>query len=65
MGTLTLSTQMTVDGVITVEDWFVPEGDHDRAGRALFERSSALVIGRKTYEGLAGSGPTRAARGPT
>jgi dihydrofolate reductase len=48
---------MTVDGVITVSDWFVPEGDHDEACRALFERSGALLMGRKTYEGLAGYWP--------
>ena len=57
MGTLILSTQMTVDGVITVEDWFAAEGSHDAACRALFERSAAMVMGRKTYEGLAGFWP--------
>ena len=57
MGTLILSTQLTVVGVITVEDWFAAEGAHDAACRALFERSSAMVMGRKTYEGLAGFWP--------
>ena len=54
MATLILSTEMTVDGVITVEDWFAAEGSHDAACRALFERSAAMVMGRTTYEGLAG-----------
>jgi dihydrofolate reductase len=57
MGRVVLSTQMTVDGVITVEDWFVSEGQHDAACRALFKRSTAMLLGRKTYEGLAGYWP--------
>ena len=57
MGSIVLSTQMTVDGVITVDEWYVPDGDHDDAARALFEQSSAMLLGRKTYEGLAGYWP--------
>jgi dihydrofolate reductase len=43
---------MTVDGVISVSDWYVSEGEHDRAAREQFE-SAAMLLGRKTYEGLA------------
>ena len=43
--------------MIAVEDWFAAEGSHDAACRALFERSAAMVMGRKTYEGLAGFWP--------
>ena len=54
MGKLRTSIAMTVDGVIEVGDWFVSEGEHDRAGFEQFENTEALVMGRKTYEGLAG-----------
>jgi dihydrofolate reductase len=48
-----LSTTMTVDGVITVGEWYVSGGQHDRAAREQFEQSAAMLLGRKTYEGLA------------
>jgi dihydrofolate reductase len=51
---LILSTTMTVDGVITVSEWFVSEGEHDRASREQFVDAAAMLMGRKTYEGLAG-----------
>ena len=58
MGTLIATTQATLDGVIDpVGEWVQPEGDH---GEYSFERqaaSSGLVLGRKTYEGLAGYWP--------
>jgi dihydrofolate reductase len=50
---LILSTTMTVDGVISVADWYVSEGEHDRAAREYFEQAAAMLLGRKTYEGLA------------
>jgi dihydrofolate reductase len=50
---LILSTTMTVDGLISVAEWYVSEGEHDRAAREQFERASAMLLGRKTYEGLA------------
>jgi dihydrofolate reductase len=53
MGKLIISTAMTVDGVMSVEDWYVSEGGHDRAGLELFDRAAATVLGRKNYEGLA------------
>jgi dihydrofolate reductase len=53
MSRLILSTTMTVDGVISVSEWYVSEGEHDRAAREQFEQAAAMVLGRKTYEGLA------------
>lgn len=59
MGKLIASTQATVDGVIDpVGEWVQPDGDH---GEYSFERqskSAGLVLGRKTYEGLAAYWPT-------
>ena len=54
MSRLIISTAMTVDGVMSVEEWYVSEGEHDRAGLEQFDRAAALVLGRKNYEGLAG-----------
>ena len=53
MGRLIVSTQMTVDGVIDVGEWYVAEGEHDRAGKDQLVHASAVLLGRKTYEGLA------------
>jgi dihydrofolate reductase len=50
---LIISTAMTVDGVTDVSDWYVSEGEHDRAGLEQIEGAAAMVMGRKTYEGLA------------
>jgi dihydrofolate reductase len=54
MGKLIVTTAMTVDGVMSVEEWFVPEGDHNRASLELFDGAAGMVLGRKNYEGLAG-----------
>ena len=58
MGKLIATTQATLDGVIDpVADWVMPEGDH---GEYSFEQQDAgagMVLGRKTYEGLAGFWP--------
>jgi hypothetical protein len=45
---------MTVDGVMSVAGWFVPNGGHDAAGKALLAASEAALVGRKNFEGLAG-----------
>jgi dihydrofolate reductase len=50
---LILNTTMTVDGVISVAEWYVSEGEHDRAAREQFEQAAAMLLGRTTYEGLA------------
>ena len=54
MGKLFVSTAITLDGVMSVEDWFVPDGGHDAAGRAILADAEAAVVGRKNFEGLAG-----------
>jgi dihydrofolate reductase len=59
MSKLIISTAMTVDGVIDGFDWYVSEGGHDQAGRDQFNGAGAMLLGRKTYEGLAGYWPTQ------
>jgi dihydrofolate reductase len=59
MGRLINTTAMTVDGVIDVSDWFVTSGDHDDAARKLFEGDSAMLVGRRNYEGFASFWPTQ------
>lgn len=59
MGRFTNSVAMTVDGVIDVSNWFVTEGAHDDAARALFEGDTALFVGRRNYEGFASYWPTQ------
>jgi len=54
VGRLILQTTMTVDALITVSDWFISEGGHDAASRDLIAGSDGMVLGRKTYDGLAG-----------
>ncbi len=63
MGKLIASTQATLDGVIDpVGEWVQPDGDH---GVYSFERqakSGGMVLGRKTYEGLAGYWPDKSGK---
>jgi dihydrofolate reductase len=58
MGRVIATTQATIDGVIDpVGEWVEPDGDH---GTYSFERQAAsagLLLGRKTFEGLAGFWP--------
>jgi dihydrofolate reductase len=58
VGRLFISTAMTVDGLVDVTGWYVPEGGHDRAGLEELDRAEAMLLGRKTYEGLAGYWPS-------
>jgi dihydrofolate reductase len=54
MGRLIATTQATVDGVIDpVGEWVAPDGDHGDYSFERQARSAGLVLGRKTYEGLA------------
>jgi len=63
MGKLIATTQATLDGVIDpVGEWVQPDGDH---GVHSFERqaeSAGMVLGRKTYEGLAGYWPSKSGK---
>jgi len=54
MGKLIATTQATLDGVIDpVGEWVQPDGDHGTYSFERQARSGGLVLGRKTYEGLA------------
>ena len=57
MSNLILSTTMTVDAVVDVGEWYVAGGEHDRAARHKFVDAAGLVLGRKTFEGLAAYWP--------
>jgi dihydrofolate reductase len=58
MGKVIATTQATVDGVIdSVGEWVQPEGDHGEHSFELQRKSAGLLLGRKTYEGLAGFWP--------
>ncbi|MGZ4430374.1 MAG: dihydrofolate reductase family protein [Gaiellales bacterium] len=63
MGELIVSTQVTLDGVMDPIEWFNRHGEHawhQAAGRASFAQlraADALLLGRRTYEGLAGVWP--------
>jgi dihydrofolate reductase len=47
-----------MDGVIdSVGEWVQPEGDHGEHSFELQRKSAGLLLGRKTYEGLAGFWP--------
>jgi dihydrofolate reductase len=54
MGMLIVSAQMTIDGVIDhSEEWFNGQGTHEDAGFDELRSAGTLLLGRKTYEGLA------------
>lgn len=58
MGKLIVTAQHTVDGVIdSVGEWVDPGADHGDFSFDLQKKSAGLVMGRKTYEGLAGYWP--------
>jgi dihydrofolate reductase len=63
MGKLIASTQTTLDGVIDpVGEWVQPDGDHGEYSLERQARSAGMVLGRKTYEGLAGYWPSQTGR---
>ncbi len=63
MGKLTATTQATVDGVVDpVGEWVQADGDHGEYSFERQARSSGLVLGRKTYEGLAGYWPSQSGK---
>ena len=58
MGRVIATTQATVDGVIDpVGEWVQPDGDHGTHSFERQARSAGLLLGRKTFEGLAGFWP--------
>ncbi|HST54798.1 MAG TPA: dihydrofolate reductase family protein [Solirubrobacteraceae bacterium] len=58
MGRLIVSTHMTLDGAIdSTERWFIPHQESEQHGFNQLRAAAALVLGRKTYEGLAGVWP--------
>jgi dihydrofolate reductase len=60
MGKLIATAQATVDGVIDpVGEWVQPDGDHGVYSFERQARSGGLVLGRKTYEGLAQYWPSQ------
>jgi dihydrofolate reductase len=63
MGRVIATTQATVDGVIDpVGEWVQPDGDHGAYSFERQEGSSGLLLGRKTFEGLAGFWPNQTGR---
>jgi dihydrofolate reductase len=54
-----ITTAITVDGVIDGFEWYVSDGEHDQAALEQFEGAGAMLLGRKTYEGLAAFWPTQ------
>src|SRR4051812_29202836 len=60
MGKLIATTQATLDGVIDpVGEWVEPDGDHGHYSFERQARSGGMVLGRKTYAGLAGYWPDK------
>jgi dihydrofolate reductase len=60
MEKLIATAQTTVDGVIDpVGEWVQADGDHGDYSFERQARSAGLVLGRKTYEGLAGYWPSQ------
>ncbi len=58
MGRVIATTQATLDGVIDpVGEWVEPDGDHGTYSFERQARSAGLLLGRKTFEGLAGFWP--------
>ena len=63
MGKLIATTQATLDGVIDpVGEWVQPDGDHGVYSFERQARSSGLVLGRKSYEELAGYWPSQSGK---
>ena len=58
MGKLIATTQATLDGVIDpVGEWVQPDGDHGHYSFERQARSAGMVLGRKTFQGLAAYWP--------
>jgi len=63
MGRVIVTTQATVDGVVDpVGEWVQPDGDHGQYSFARQARSAGLLLGCKTFQGLAGYWPERSGK---
>jgi dihydrofolate reductase len=63
MGKLIATAQATLDGVVDpVGPWVQPDGDHGHHSFERQQRSAGMVLGRKSYEGLAGYWPSQSGR---
>lgn len=63
MGKLIATTQATLDGVVDpVGEWVQPDGDHGEYSFERQSRSAGMVLGRKTFEGLAGYWPSESGK---
>ena len=63
MGNLIATTQATIDGVIDpVGEWVQADADHGEYSFERQSRSAGLVLGRETYQGLAGYWPEQTGR---
>ena len=61
MGRLVVSNAMSVNGAFEVpapEEWLVLDPDSNNASLEQLMVADAMVLGRKTYEGLAAVWPT-------
>jgi len=63
MGKLIATTQATLNGVVDpVGEWVQPDGDHGEYSFERQARSAGMVLGRKTYEGLAAYWPSKSGK---
>ncbi|HKA68632.1 MAG TPA: dihydrofolate reductase family protein [Actinomycetes bacterium] len=54
MAQLIISCEMTIDGVIdSTDSWFIGAGEHEDASFDQLKAADAMVLGRKTFLGLA------------
>jgi dihydrofolate reductase len=61
MGRLIVSVQCTIDGLIDrIPEWFAPDKVDNDASLEQLRAADALLLGRKTFEGLAGYWESRA-----
>ena len=62
MGRLIISNSMTINGafeapVLAPDGWLVLDADSQHASLQIWRAADAMVLGRKTYEGLAAAWP--------
>ena len=60
MGRLVVNNAMTVNGAFeapSLDEWLVLDGDSNNVSLEQFLAADALVLGQKTYEGLAAVWP--------